>query len=388
MRLYTAEILHVLLKSRMKLLTIIKKELIDQVRDKRTIIAAILMPALIVPLLLLLIPQAEAGHGADMPMKIIMQNNDNQLKSLILSSYPDSDFIKEGAAGSVLNGEADLYIEFVKAGGRFSSFTFHYDSARADSLFSFVHIHDLFASNFSRLAPESGGTELRVSAVRGEAESRTLHTLALMLPVFLMVFAASSTMSGIIDMTAGEKERLTIEILLSCSIPRWTLIAGKMIAASIIGFFSIASLITGLAIFSQISPVITGGISLLEFSGFKSLLLIILMTFVNVLLFAAVGMVIGLYVKSVKEGGILSLPVIIASSALSSGFIGGDPFRGEWVFLFIPVLNFSSLIRSAIFNHYDILHTLIAFSVNMVWILFFVAAGGYLIKKGDVIFRS
>jgi sodium transport system permease protein len=388
MRLYMAEILPVLSKSRMKLLTIIKKELIDQVRDKRTIIAAILMPAVIVPLLLLLIPYGETGGGGDIPIKIIMQNNDSHIKSLILASYPDSAFIEEGTAGSVLNGEADLYIEFIKTGNRYSSFIFHYDSARTNSVIAFVHVHDLFDSIFSREAPGSGGTELRGSAVRSEAESRTLHTLALMLPVFLMVFAASSTMSSVIDMTAGEKERLTIEILLSCSIPRSILIAGKIIAASIIGFFSITSLITGLTIFSQVSPGITGGLSLLGFAGFKSLLSITLMAFMNVFLFAAAGLVIGLYAKSVKEGGILSLPFIIASSALSSGFIGGDPFRGEWIFLLMPVLNFSSLIRSAIFNHYDLLNTLIAFSVNMAWILFFVAAGGYLIKKGDVVFRS
>ena len=372
----------------MKLLTIIKKELVDQFRDKRTIIAAILMPAIIVPLLLLVIPQDGAGDPADIAMRIIIQNNDNQLKSLILASYADSDFLKEGTVGSVLSGEADIYIEYTKAEDRFTSFTFHYDSARTNSVISFVHIHDLFDSIYSSQAPGYGGTELRGSAVRSERESRTLHTLALMLPVFLMVFAASSTMSSVIDMTAGEKERLTIEILLSCSITPMLLIAGKIIAASIIGFFSIASLITGLAIFSHLSPVITGGISLVEFAGFKSLLLIAMMAYFNVLFFAAAGMVIGLYAKSVKEGGILSLPVIIASSAVSSGFIGGDPFSGEWIFFLIPVLNFSSLIRSAIFNHYYSLNTFIAFSVNMVWILICAAAGRYLIKKGGVVFRS
>lgn len=372
----------------MKLLTIIKKELIDQVRDKRTIIAAILMPAIIVPLLLLIIPQEGAGGPDAIAMRIIIQNNDNQLKSLILASYADSDFLKEGTIGSVLNGEADLYIEYTKAEDRFTSFTFHYDSARTNSVISFVHIHDLFDSAFSRLAPGYGGAELRGSSVRSEIESRTLHTLALMLPVFLMVFAASSTISSVIDMTAGEKERLTIEILLSCSVTPMLLIAGKIIAASIIGFFSIISLITGLSFFSQLSPVITGGIPLVGFAGFKGLFLITLMASFNVVFFAAAGMVIGLYAKSVKEGGILSLPVIIAGSALSSGFIGGDPFSGEWIFFLIPVLNFSSLIRSAIFDHYDLLHTLIAFSVNTGWILFFAAAGGYFIKKGNVIFRS
>jgi len=372
----------------MKLLTIIKKELVDQVRDKRTIIAAVLMPALIVPLLLMLIPQDGEGSGTDAAVKIIMQNNDNQLKSIILASCPDSDFINEGEIRSVLKGDADLYIEFIKSEGRFRSFTLHYDSARADSVIAYVHINDLLDSVFNMQAAEPGGIELKGSAVRSEAESRTVHTLALMLPVFLMVFAASSTLSGVIDMTAGEKERLTIEMLLSCSIPRRTIIAGKIIAASIIGFFSVVSLIIGLAIFSQVSPGITGGISLPEFAGLKSLILITLMSFMNVVLFASAGMVIGLYAKSVKEGGILSLPIVIASSALASGFIGGDPFKGEWMFFLIPVLNFSNLIRSAIFNHYDLLHSVIAFSVNLAWMLFFIAAGGYFIKRGDVVFRS
>ncbi|HNX23576.1 MAG TPA: ABC transporter permease subunit [Spirochaetota bacterium] len=373
----------------MKLFVIIKKELLDQIRDKRTIVASILMPAVIVPLLLFLTLQKTPDDGLNTPAKINIQNNDTLIKSLIHESFRNSEFINtESPSEAMLKGEADLYIQITKSGEKYGTLTIYYDPARSISLNSYLAVNDLLKSHFAIPEIKLSDVQITSSTIRNDTENNTLLILSLILPVFLMLFAASSTMSSVIDISAGEKERSTIETLLSCSISRTAIILGKISAASVIGFSSVISLISGLILCSHLYPRITGGISLLNFCGIKNILLVLMMTAISVFFFSAAGMVIGLYARSVKEGTILTLPVIILSSALSSGLITSDPFTINRIYLLIPVLNFSYLIRSVIFNHHELLLILISAFINLAYASLLLIISCRLLKKESVIFRS
>lgn len=372
----------------MKISVIIKKELTDQIRDKRTIIAAILMPAVIVPMLLVLILPSESDEELHRPAKIVM-TDDDYIEKIIRESCGKCEFINpDSPAADMLNGSADLQIQIIKSGEEYRSITIYYDPVRSISLNSYIRINSLLKSGFAAKETSLNNIRINSSTIRSDEVNKTILTLALILPVFLMLFSASSAMSGAIDMSAGEKERSTIEIILSCSISHAEIILGKMLAASVIGFSSVASLIAGLALSSHFYPQITGGISLLKFCGIADIVLIMMMTGVTVLIFASAGMVIGLFAKSVKEGTILTLPVIILSSALSSGIIAGDPYSINKTYMLIPVLNFSCLIRSVIFKHHEIIMIGTAFLVNMACVSLFLFISGYLLKKESAVFRS
>jgi len=373
----------------MKLIVIIKKELLDQIRDKRTIIASILLPAVIVPLLLFLTTKNAGNQELNSPSRIIIHNSDSVVANLIINSFNDTHFINsDSPLEAIISGRADLFIDSRKSGDNYDAITIYYDSARGSSALSYIRINSLLKAYFSR--SENSSADLRITSltIRSDKENKTLLTLSLILPVFLMVFAASSTMSGAVDMSSGEKERSTIETLLSCRISHTTIITGKIFASSIIGFTSILSLLAGLIICSQLFPQITGGISLFKFCGSANLLLIILMTAMSIFLFSTAGMAIGFYAKSIKEGTILILPVIVLSSALSSGLIASDPFIINRFYLLIPILNFSYLIRSAIFNHHEVLLIMISAGVNLFYAFLFLLISNRLLKKETVIFRS
>lgn len=70
-------------------------------------------------------------------------------------------------------------------------------------------------------------------------ESRGAMVLA-MLPYFVMMGLFVSGMSVAIDSTAGEKERRTLEPLLINPLPRWQLVAGKLLAATTFTLISLA----------------------------------------------------------------------------------------------------------------------------------------------------
>ncbi|MCU0822836.1 MAG: ABC transporter permease [Spirochaetes bacterium] len=373
----------------MKLLIIIKKELLDQIRDNRTIIAAILMPAVIVPLLLFLTSRNITNEELKGPVRIIINNTESHLKNLILESVRDTRFVNSSSPSeAIINGKAELQRLVARSGGRYKALTLYYDSARRTSVLSYFRIHGFLKSYFKKSEITARDLKITSLTIRSEKENKTILTLSLILPVFLMVFAASSSMSSVIDMSSGEKERSTIETLLSSNISHITIILGKIFAASTIGFTSVLSLLAGLIICSHIYPRITGGLSLLNFSGFTNISLMILMTSMSVFLFAAAGMAIGLYAKSVKEGTIVTLPVIVLSSALSSGLIAGDPFTVNKFYLLVPILNFSHLIRAVIYNHHEYFLIMISVFVNLACAVLFLIISGYLLKKETVIFRS
>jgi len=373
----------------MKLAVIIKKELIDQIRDKRTIVASILLPALIVPLLLFITTHNTSNDNLSEPLRIIIPENENYIKSIILGSFSNTRFISpELSLEKISNGKADLQIDATKSDGKYKTLTIQYDPVRKASSLSYIRIYDIIKTHFNESGLPSGGLDIKSLPIRNDKENKTLLTLSLMLPVLLMVFAASSAMSGIIDMSAGEKERSTLEILLSCNVSFTEIVLGKILAASIIGFTAILSLITGLSICSHLYPGIIGGLSLVEYCGSVNIFLLAGITAFSVFLFSSAGMAIGLFARSVKEGTILILPVIVLCSALSSGLIAGDPFSINKLYLLIPVLNSSFLIRSVIFNNVDVLMLTVTALVNLAYAVLFIIISRGLLKNESVIFRS
>ncbi len=371
----------------MKFSVIFKKELIDQIRDKRTMVAAVFLPAVIVPFLLFFMTRATAGGDLNAPVRLALREAWPQLEDRISASLPGARYLYASSlADSVKAGEAEVGLELQESDGRLTGIVLHYDPSRGASALAYSKIQSVLAALFA--VRSADGVRLTAAAVRGEKESETLLTLSVLLPVFLIIFSASSTMSSVIDLSAGEKERGTIETLITCNVARGTIILGKTLAAAGVGFTAIVSLLAGLSLGSWIFPRITGGLSLAASVGLGSIGLMLVVAALSVLLFAAAGMAIGLYAKSVKEGTILTLPVIILGSALSSGFVGADPFSIDLVFYFIPILNLACVVRTLLFARIDVLAFLIAAASNVCYAALFLLLSNHLLKKETVICRS
>jgi len=153
----------------MKLLIIIKKELIDQTRDKRTIVAAILMPAVIVPLLLFMTTYNTSAEGTYPPSGVIIADNDSHIKGVILQSYGDTEFItSDNPHNAILNGKADIFIDYVKSGEQYNSLTLYYDSARSGSMLAYLKFFDIFEKSFNRSQIISDAVKITLVTIRIE----------------------------------------------------------------------------------------------------------------------------------------------------------------------------------------------------------------------------
>lgn len=92
-------------------------------------------------------------------------------------------------------------------------------------------------------------------------ESRGVLVLG-MLPYFLMLGLFVSGMSIAIDTTAGERERRSLEPLLTLPVPRWQLVGGKLLATSAFALISLALTLLAFAVGVRLIPVEALDISL------------------------------------------------------------------------------------------------------------------------------
>ncbi len=373
----------------MKLLILLKKELIDQIRDRRMILAALFMPAIIVPLLLVFMTLEPSMGETRSPVRVAIDAGSVGLQEIVRTSFTDPRFILSDVPTEVVrDGRADVGLESLPTDGETASFALHYDPARRVSELAYTRVHSVLQTHFAGAERRTDARSIRAAPIRSELENSSLLTLSLLLPVFLMVFSASTTMSSAVDLSAGEKERSTIETLLSTNISRSDIVAGKILAAFVVGITAVAALLTGMIISSWFFPGITGGVSLLGVVGLPSIFLIGVHMIVCVLLFASLGMATGLYAKSVKEGTVLTLPVIVLASALSSGLIGGDPYVFDPFLLAIPIANASFVIRSILYGSPDYSAFMQSVAVNSVCAAVFFFASSYLMNREAVISRS
>jgi sodium transport system permease protein len=182
--------------------------------------------------------------------------------------------------------------------------------------------------------------------------------LSLFIPLVLAVWTFSSAIQPSIDMTAGERERGTLEALLALPCTRMELLMGKWLAVATI---------TGAGVLLQIAGLLFA-IGYLASSNILSppevSLLALLLLCLAVLLFAvmvvALELALAMRSHSVKEAGSILGPavLVILFPALFTQVINLDGIEAYW--FAIPVVNVLLALRELLMNR-------IVFSHILVW---------------------
>ena len=121
--------------------------------------------------------------------------------------------------------------------------------------------------------------------------------------MMLVIFAASGPIASAVDLGAGEKERGTLEPLLTTQASRMSLLWGKFLAITTMGVMTSIAFIGGLAVSMQMSPEAFGyevneATLALEPAAF---VIIALITILLTMVFGALALAISIYARSFKE---------------------------------------------------------------------------------------
>jgi sodium transport system permease protein len=133
--------------------------------------------------------------------------------------------------------------------------------------------------------------------------------LVKVIPFLLVMWMLTGSVYPAIDMTAGEKERGTMETLLISPAERTEIVIGKFLATACFGFgtalWNVLLMVVAVAVAPLLAPSIFGH-GLISLSGLAAC---ILAAIPLALLFAALALTLGIFARSTKEGNYYMVPL-------------------------------------------------------------------------------
>lgn len=229
-------------------------------------------------------------------------------------------------------------------------------------------------------------------------QERSAGMLAFLVPMLMLSFLLNGGMATALDSTAGEKERGTLESLLVSPVRRGEVVAGKLLATTLMslttGFFSLLGFLgTGLvaARLTQRSVIdaemmnTMGGQLTLTFGSFAALALIVVSV---ALLLSAVLIALSIYARSYKEAQTyvspLSMLVVFPAVALQfSDFLK----VGDWLYA-LPLFGSMVAILDVVKGQITLPHTLLCVAANLLGTLLLGWLAWRSFGREEVIFRN
>lgn len=386
-----------------KIYAIYKKEILDLLRDKKTIIMMILVPLLLYPLIMI---------AAMLITSSISETMKNSEYSIGIQTDADSridlaaftDFLENSEdeleyhfkvvncddyLAALLDESIDAYIITGYNNGR-DSFTVCYLTSITNSATASNLLEDkleLYAKNAEeallrdyQLDPEAIMNPIILQWEDKSAnEEKVGSILGAVLPFLLIISISMGAVYPAIDTTAGEKERGTLETLLTLPMRNDELIMGKFLAVATISVISaLLNLLSmgfmGIYLYNMILTTDESSATI-NLAGFiPALLIVILCVLAFSLFISAMVMCITIFAKSFKEANNYVTPLLLV--VMFAGYIGFIPnLKFDTLMASVPVVNISLLIHDLLLFKYNfglifvVLISNVAYAALSIWVL-------------------
>ena len=379
------------MSSRRRIVIVAKKEIIEFVRDWRTIVALVLIPLLLFPLLFIAFPVVMQNEAAELEQKtvdILIQSDDienylvqeivNQSATISIEPLPadleslsdsgnNTDQLRELEIDAILRMElrnetwyyAILHLSTSEQSNEARSRLLDVLSQWEDDLTA-ERIESAGLNVESTLNPVQWDGTISDADVATKGEQAGM-LLSLFIPFVLAIWTASAAVQPSIDMTVGERERGTLESLLSLPLSRTELLLGKWLAVVTITAVGVALQISGLLF--GIAYLATDFIDVPSLSLPAIVLLTLAVGFYGTMI-VALYLALAMRSKSVKEAGSVLTPVTLAMilPILLTQFINLDDVELFW--FGVPFVNVLLGLRELLLNRIIIEHVLIWIGVS------------------------
>lgn len=384
-----------------KISVLIKKEIMEILRDKKTLIIMVVVPMLLYPAIIIVmtvgmsvIMQAqeektytigylEQDQNYVAPLEEVYEKNQQELE-YILDFHGASKNDEETA-----RAEADLWLSFSEENDGVH-IRADYSSTDQDSSYAeiaFNELADLYSKKLlaENLAAE-GLSEDFLHPVTYEAlDSATMSETVGMsmggaIGMLLITMILMGAFYPAVDITTGEKERGTLETLLTLPVSNFQMIMSKYIAVSL---FACATAVISLislsgVVFFMMSGVInqlTDEMGKISFGGYLGCIPVLLAAMITTaMLITALCMCFCIFAKSTKEANNYITPVMLV--VMFASMVGMIPsVELDYKLALVPLVNVSLLIKQVLSQQMDLALAGITILVNMaygviiVWIL-------------------
>lgn len=320
-------------------LVVLFKEVRENLRDKRTLINALVTGPLIAPLMFLMIVNVVISrqlNQAEAPLELPVigaSNAPNLLEALRQQGFDPQPPVADPIA-AVRNRDAAAVLriptDFGKSwdNGDPAQVEVYYDSSRRDLQQPVNRLKDMLErysrlNGAMRLVARGLSPALANPVVVDRRDQSTPRSRAgalfSILPYFFVLTVFIGGMYLAIDLTAGERERQSLEPLFANPVPRWRILLGKIGAICVFSVSSLLICVTAFTVAGRLIPTEKLGMDLGLGPAFALEVVVLMLPLV--LLMAALQTLVAAFSKSYREAqtylGILMLVPALPSVLLS-----------------------------------------------------------------------
>jgi len=349
----------------MKFLTIAKKELTDITRDRRTIIMMIVLPFVLIPGLfgvVYTIQSQQAEKATEQQMKVSFFGQEyapelfqafadldkviilDQITADSVDSYIQNEYLdaaiyvnREYQESIDQNKQAPIIIKFK------GTDSFGITRDRIKSLLT-AQENQIITKRMNQLSLKPDIVKAYQIEYKDVASTQEKlgKFVGGFLPYFFIIFGFMGAMYPALDLGAGEKERGTLETILSSPATRLDVVLGKflvvMLAAITTAFIALGGMYFGIQTFPDIEPWVLEVVNVILSA--KTVILMMSLIIPISAFFSALLLGLSIYAKSFKEAQSIVGPLNIA--IIFPALIGTLPgIELNAITSLIPILNVS-----------------------------------------------
>ncbi len=365
--------------------TLIKKELLDVFRDKKTVIMMLVVPVILYPLIFIGAMQVFAAISSSMEKQDYRIAVDAEDDGAFLQALLEISSEKENSGKDEADGESYTLIAYdvrsldsnhdymnklreeeidAYVVGRMHKDKMLYDVYYMSSVTNSAYAGNIVMDVFEKFREEMTKEKIWQAGLHASEilepilfEKQDISTneqslgsiMGSVLPFMLIISLLMGTMYPAIDTTAGERERGTLETILTLPVASRQLIVSKFITVATIGIISaLLNILSmgGIALYMQQIMELGENVQSFDMSRFIPAILIgILAVFAFSLFISAITMCVTSFAKSYKEANNYITPLMLV--VMIVGYIGFIPnLELNRTLAMIPVANICLLIKN------------------------------------------
>jgi sodium transport system permease protein len=392
--------------------TVFVKELIDTIRDRRTIMFMVVIPLLLFPLLfriMFTVQKSQRTKAREKNLRIACVTNGNATGFVDMLRGKDDVVVVMGVA-------ADSVQAYIRRDSVDGAFVFEHDfdgevadlaSGRVDFYYKSTDGQEILRERMEKMMDDYEVALLKERFERLElnedivesVDMRT-HNIASMqerlgkevggfIPYIFIIFCFMGAMYPAIDLGAGEKERGTMETLLTAPVNRFHILVGKFGVVVLSGILSAIVSMLGLFIgFKQGQELPPEFLDVLvKILGWGNIAMMFSLLLPLTIFFAGVLLSVSLSAKTFKEAQSLISPLNVAI-ILPAAIAMMPGIEMNYTTALIPVLNVSLATKEIIAGTMSLPHLALVYVSLIALALASLYGSVWWFSRESTIFRS
>ncbi|EGL83082.1 Na(+) extrusion ABC transporter permease protein [Caldalkalibacillus thermarum TA2.A1] len=390
---------------------IFKKEMTDLFRDRKTWMTSILLPVVLYPAIMFLIgfimQSTVENAQSDIPITI---NDPSGIIEAHLSQHnvfrilPPKDDVEQAIRQGEIrfHVEVDPHFESQLANMESGSIIIYYDRSNSNSEIAYAVLREMLAQKSTQLLEErlaalglsdAAIQPLEIKDVSVAPEGQEIGSfLSFIIPLFLLISCISGGLPASTDLVAGEKERGTLEALITTPVGGGPIMTGKLLTVTVMSFLSAILTFLSLILVFAVIPVLfplylpEGNIVSSIFTSEFFLVSVMLLLLVSAMI-GALQLSISTVAKSFKEAQAYNTIVVFAVMLPVYLLMMTPAVELPFHYFWLPVINVVAIFKEVFAGLIHPLHLFISMISSLFYVVAAIVLFAYLFKKERFILK-